>query len=193
VPYSVSIGGDGGALCVAYMRQRGQAVTVERLMGREEVASVHTIDTRRHPVIEIRLGSDGLALELIMSPDAWLDQQNLVGKLRVGRHRQEFYTLLKDLSSAYCMGFWHGTHLSDMHLTAYQFQHPRIMDEWMSTFQPGADWWRIGVWFAYEDEMLDEQQIVWTLLKEIKLLYALYENLAWTSDNNFREFFKHTP
>jgi hypothetical protein len=193
VPASVSMTGDGCALCVGYMRQRGQAVTVERLMGREEVASVHSIDTRRHPVIELRLGSEGLAIELILSPDAWWDQQNLVGKLRVGRHRQEFYTLLKDLSSAYRMGFWQGTHLSDMHLTAHQFQHPRIMDEWMSTFQPSADWWRLGVWYPYDAEAVDEQHIIATLIKEVKLLYALYGNLVWTSDNNFREFFKHAP
>ena len=43
IPASVSMTGDGCALCVGYMRQRGQAVTVERLMGREEVASQEAI------------------------------------------------------------------------------------------------------------------------------------------------------
>jgi hypothetical protein len=190
VSSSVSTVGHGGALCVAYLRQRTMAVTVERLMGREEVASVHKIDSHRHPVIEMRLGSDGLAVELILSPDAWWDQQNLVGKLTITRHRQEFHSLLRDLDRAYCMGFWRGTHLSDMHLMAHQFQHPRIMEEWMSTFDPGADWWRVGIWFDFDDDALSEAIIIDTLMQSIRALYSLYDYLCWTSDNNYREFYK---
>jgi hypothetical protein len=193
MPSSVSTVENGGALSLAYLRQRAEAVTVERLMGREEVASVHTIDVHRHPVIEIRLGSDGLALELILSPDAWWDQQNFVGKLSISRYRQEFYTLLFDLSSAYRMGFWNGTHLSEMHLTANQFQHPRIMDEWMSTFEPSADWWRVGIWYAYDDDAISETNILETLMNQVRLLYTLYNHMRWTSDNNYRDFYKNAP
>ncbi|MDQ7026980.1 MAG: hypothetical protein Q9P44_15650 [Anaerolineae bacterium] len=189
IPSSVSTVEDGGALCVAYLRQATEAVMVERLMGREEVASVHKVEAHRHPVIEIRLGSDGLAVELILSPDAWWDQQNLAGKLGIARHRQEFYAMLQQLASDYRMGFWRGTHLSEMHLTANQFQHPRIMDEWMSTFEPGADWWRMGVWFDYDDDALSEDEIDTTLLKNIRSLYGFYDHMRWTGDNNYREFY----
>jgi hypothetical protein len=174
---------------VAYLRTKGEAVTVERLMGREEVANVNAIDAHRHPVIELRLSQDGLALELLLSPDAWWDQQNLLGKMTVARHRQDFYLMLRNFSSRYCMGFWNGTHLSEMHLTANQFQHPRIMEEWMSTFEPGADWWRLGIWYAYEDAALDESAIVQEMMKQIRLLYSVYDYIRWTSDNNYREFY----
>lgn len=191
VAASVSTVENGRALCVAYLRTRGQAVTVERLMGREEVASMHAVDAHRHPVIELRVTATALALELILSPDAWWDQQNLLGKLKVARHRQEFYLLLRDLTVAYRMGFWEGTHLSEMHLTAHQFQHPRIMDEWMSTFEPGADWWRVGIWYPFDDDGLQEGRIVDELVPHVRRLYAMYEHLRWTSDNNFREFYRH--
>jgi hypothetical protein len=190
VPTSASAVKNGGTLSVAYLRQKATALTVERLMGREEVASINTLESHRHPVIEIRLGSENLALELILSPDAWWDQQNLKGKLSVARHRHEMYELLFKLADNFCMGFWRGAHLSEMHLTANQFQHPRIMDEWMSTFEPGADWWRMGVWYDYNDEALSEEKIVETLVNNMRPLYAIYGWLAWTGDNNFREFYQ---
>ena len=50
-------------------------------MGKESGAQTGDVDTYRHPVIELRLTPDQFAIELILSPYAWLDQQNLIGKL----------------------------------------------------------------------------------------------------------------
>jgi hypothetical protein len=188
---SVSDVKPSNTLSVVYLRTRGQAVQVERLMGREEVASVNSIEARRHPVIELRLTPEHFAVELLLSPDAWWDQQNLVGKLTVQRYRQDFYALLQGFDASYFMGFWRGTHLSELHLSAKHFRHPRIMDEWMSTFQPSADWLRLGTWYKLDEEKLQEnapQEIA----RHIKSLYGLYQHILWTSDNNFREFY-NTP
>jgi hypothetical protein len=179
---------DDNILAVQYMRPRGKAVNVERLMGREEVASANTIITRLHPVSELRLSDSGLAIEFIISPDAWWDQQNVKGKLSVSRHRHEFYSMLMGLQSEYCMGFWQGIHLSEMHLTGKYFQHPRILDEWLSTFHPNADWFRIGIWYDIDDEVISKTEIVPELMKQIQTLFPLYNYFLWTSDNNFREF-----
>jgi hypothetical protein len=175
-------------LSVVYLRTRGQAVQVERLMGREEVANIHTVEVRRHPVIELRLSPEHFTVELLLSPDAWWDQQNLMGKLTVPRYRQDFYALLQGFDSKYCMGFWRGTRLSEMHLSAKHFRHPRIMDEWISTFQPGADWLRLGAWYTLDDESLQENAAI-EVAKQIRSLYGIYQHILWTSDNNFREFF----
>lgn len=177
------------SIVMPYLRHKTQAVTVERLLGREEVATHKTIEVRRHPVIEVRLSPDWFAIELLMSPDAWWDQQNLVGKLSIARHRQAIYSLLKALDAGYNLGFWRGEHLSEMHLTAAQFQHPRVMDEWMSTFEPGSDWFRLGIWYDYEDDALSEATIAETIWRHLRLLYPLYEQFLWTSDNNFRDFY----
>jgi len=175
-------------LAVQYTRPRAKAVNVEKLMGREEVASANNLILRLHPVIELRLSESGLALELIISPDAWWDQQNVKGKLSISRHRHEFYTMLMELEADYCMGFWQGIHLSDMHLTGKYFQHPRILDEWLGTFHPNADWFRIGIWYDIEGEALADETIVDELLKQTQTIYQLYRYFLWTSENNFREF-----
>lgn len=176
-------------LAVQYTRLGANAIHVERLMGREEVTTADKTRIELHPVIELRLSEAGLALEFIISPDAWWDQQNLKGKLSVPRHRHEFYSMLMELQAEYCMGFWTGIHLSDMHLTGKYFQHPRILDEWLGTFHPNADWFRIGVWYDIDDEHLSEDSIVDELFKQVQTLYPLYHYFLWTSDNNFRDFF----
>lgn len=175
-------------LSIAYSRSKSQAVNVERLMGREEIANVSNIEARRHPVIELRLSPEQLAVELLMSPDAWWDQQNLIGKLSVTRHKQEFHSNLQNLRAEYRLGFWKGAHLSEMHLRAAHFQHFRIVDEWMSTFQANADWFRLGIWYDLDAEELSEERIVEELMQQIRALYPIYTSICWTSDNNFREF-----
>lgn len=177
-------------MTVAYTRTPSQAVTVERLMGREEVASVNTVDVRRHPAIELRLTREGFSIELILSPAAWWDQQNLVGKLTVDRHRQEFYELLQGCEE-YTMGFWQGVHHSDLSLHSKFFPHARIMDEWLSTFQPAADWFRLGIWYELDAPELEEALVTEEMLKHLRMLHTIYQHLLWTSDNNFRDFYNH--
>jgi hypothetical protein len=180
----------GGVLCIPYGRDKGTAITVERLMGREHVVSAHNLETRRHPVIELRLSSTGVTLELVLAPDAWWDQQNLAGKLTVTRHQQEFQSLLQEFPEGYSTGFWEGAYLSEMHLTTKQFQHRVIIDEWMRTFEPGKDWFRMGIWFEWDDERLQADRIEDMLLQQFRVLYPLYQFVQWTGDNNYREFYE---
>lgn len=177
-------------LAVQYLRTKGQAVIVERLMGREEVASVQSVQAHRHPVIEMRLTPQHFTLELVISPDAWWDQQNLLGKLTLARHRQTFYSFLRSLTRLYRTGFWSGSHLSPMHLNGAQFQHPRIMEEWMSTFEPNSDWFRMGIWYELDHDLLTAELIEAETFKQLRKLYELYQFTLWTGDNNYREFHK---
>lgn len=178
------------ALTVFYHRNDAEARVVERLMGREEVAAVGKVDSRRHPVIEVRISESNLVLELIVSPDAWWDHQNLVGKLSITRHREDFYKLMQNFDDHYKLGFWQGVSLSEMHLTGLQFKRSAILSEWLNTFEAGKDWFRLGIWYEPDSLLLDEVNIIPELLKQIKLLYPIYDYLLWTSDNNFRDFYK---
>lgn len=187
---SVSCRRPGNVLCVGYSRTRTQMIAVERLMGREEVANLETVEAHRHPVIEIRLSKEGLVLELVLSRDAWWDQGNLMGKITIPRHRQEFYTLLRNFERHFRMGFWQGTHLSEMHLTAPYFYHTSIMGEWLSTFQPGSDWFRIGIWYAIDSERIQQEIVLDEIMRQMRPLYDFYEFIRWTSDNSFRDFFE---
>lgn len=181
---------NGEVLILQYLRYEAQAIAVERLMGRETINTVQEIDTFRHPLIELRLTPSGLAVEFIMSPDAWWDQQNMVGKLSLDEHRQQFYHLLKQLKSDFALGFWRGTHLSDMHLKTNQFQHQPIITEFLSTFQPNKDWFRLGIWYGITDDALSEDKIVGTLMQNIRDLMPFYQYFLWTSDNNYRNFYE---
>lgn len=180
----------GDALAVQYSRSRSQARTVERMMGREEAAAAGDISIRRHPVIEMRLSSDAFAIELVLGPDARWDQTNLAGKLTIDRHNHQLYNMLIAMDKSYAMGFWRGVHCNDMHLTIGQFYHPQIMDEWMSTFEPGQDWFRLGVWYEPEDEDLQSDSFVEDVLEHIRSLYQVYMLASWASDNNFHAFYK---
>jgi hypothetical protein len=180
----------GGALAIQYTRSRSQARVVERLMGREEAAAVGDVSTRRHPMLELRIAPEALAIELVIAPEARWDQKNLAGKLSISRHGQALYTLLRDMDNSYAMGFWRGVHRNDLHLTTAQFYHPQIMDEWMSTFEPGQDWFRLGAWYEPDDETLSEDNFPALVMGHIRKLYHVYKHILWASDNNFQDFYK---
>lgn len=178
------------ALAIPYRRPGGEAVTVERLMGREETASHAHIEARRHPAIELRLTPQHLVIELVLSPEAWWDQENLVGKLSVLRHRQDFYRQLRQLAPEYRLGFWSGIDLSEMCLSPPQFARDAVLNEWMATFMPGKDWLRVGRWYPSHDDKLDAASIHQELFKQVGVLYTLYQEVLWTGNNNFREFYR---
>lgn len=177
-----------GMMSLQFMRAKSQALRVERLMGRDETTN-NGIESRRHPVIEVRVTPEHLTIELILSPYAWWDQQNLVGKLTIDRHRQYLYSVLKNLDGECKIGYWRGIQLSEMHLKASQLYRQHIMDEWLDTFEPGKDWFRVGMWYEPEAEAISEDNVHNELLRQFKGLYTVYSEILWSSDNNFREFY----
>lgn len=187
---SVGHGQGGLAFVVQYLRTYSQAVAVERLMGREIEVAPENVETQLHPMIELRLLPDYVSVELLVSPDAWWDQQNLMGKLSIDRYRQDFYALLGKQNAACCLGFWQGVHLSDMHLKAAFFKRTRLLEEWLSTFEPGKDWFRLGRWYTPDSAPLTEEHIFTEIIEQIRALYAIYDYIIWTGNNNFRNFYK---
>lgn len=177
-------------LTLSYLRSKEHATLVERLTGREGAGSHLTLDSNRHPVIEIRLTPEHLAVELVLSPSAWWDQRNLIGKVSVARHRETLRGLLQRMNGDFFFGFWEGEALSEQHLTNRQLLRGNILDEWMSTFADGQDWLRVGAWYTPEDEHLTTDRIVSELVTRIGALYNLYIFTLWTSNNNFQTFYR---
>ena len=158
-------------------------------MGREAAGTSIELEARRHPVIELRLTPQYYSVELVLSPDAWWDQRNLLGKLSVERHRNTFYKLLQKLDDQARLGFWGGIHLSEMHLTVEKLTHVQMLAEWMETFAVGKDWFRAGIWYEIGHTALSEEQIAEETLRQVRALYPLYEQILWSSDNNFHRFY----
>lgn len=177
-----------GMITLQYMRTRSQAVRVERLMGRDETSN-NGVESRRHPVIEVRLTPEHLVVELILSPYAWWDQQNFLGKLTVDRHRAAFYKLLQKLDGETKIGYWRGVQLDEMHVKVDQLYRQHIWDEWISTFDAGKDWLRVGKWYAPEAEAISADNSLKELVQQIRGLYTIYEDIIWSSNNNYREFY----
>lgn len=187
---SVAAGDSGDVLTLMYLRAPEQAELVERLMGKEDNFQAGTVNVYRHPVIELRLTPQSFAIELILSPDAWWDQQNFIGKLDLERHRTHLRGILRKMGGDYRFGFWDGVHLGDMHLNTWQLLYRNHLDEWMATFCDGQDWLRVGVWYDLDDESLDEHNIIAEVTDRVKDLYDLYTFLLWTSNNNFHRFYE---
>ncbi len=176
-------------LTLSYFRSVEQAILVENMMGIDNKPNhVIKVDAHRHPIIELRLGPDHFAIELILSPKAVLDQQNFIGKLELDRHRATLRDLFRHMNYDYRFGFWDGTHLSEMHLTTGQLAQGKVLTEWMGTFAEGQDWLRFGAWYSPEDPVLDAENIVYEATRRMNDLYALYDFILWTSNNNYRTF-----
>ena len=178
------------SVVLTYFRSQEQAEMVERLMGKETIGVSKEVDTYCHPVIELRLTPEHFVIELVLSPKAWWDQQNFIGKLELPQHRATFRNLLRSLDRDYRLGFWGGTHLSDMHLTVNHLLYGRVMDEWMNTFSDRQDWLRIGKWYSHEDQQLDDKVIQNEIFSAVQALYPLYNFILWTSNNNFHDFYQ---
>jgi hypothetical protein len=94
------------SVVLTYFRSQEQAEMVERLMGKENIGISKEVDTYCHPVIELRLTPEHFVIELVLSPKAWWDQQNFIGKLDLPQHRATFRNLLRSLDHDYRLGFW---------------------------------------------------------------------------------------
>ena len=138
----------------------------------------------------MRLTPEHFVIELVLSPKAWWDQQNFIGKLELPQHRTTFRNLLRGLDRDYRLGFWGGTHLSDMHLTVNHLLYGRVLDEWMNTFSDRQDWLRIGKWYSHQDPELDDAVIQNETFNALKALHPLYNFILWTSNNNFHDFYQ---
>ncbi len=180
-------------LALPYLRSKEQRQLVERLMGRDGHGTAMSSDIHRHPVIELRITPTHFAIELILSPFAWWDQRNLLGKLAVDRHRHTLRGLFGEIDGDFRVGFWEGTELSDMHLTARQVLRGNVLDEWMGTFSDGQDWLRVGVWYEPQHPSLNTDAILSEMLKRLSSLHRLYTFMLWTSNNNFQSFYRSYP
>lgn len=182
--YSFSTNGAIDGLTAAFVRPRSQAAMIEKMMGRGTSGN-HVAEPYRHPILELRITADHIAVELIMSPYAWWDQRNFVGKLRVERHRDALRSLLCDAQDSFYLGFWSGESLSDVHLSCRQLLRGRFLEEWFGTFAAEHDWFRIGVWYEPDHRTMSQDNILAELSRRAVALTRLYSFFAWTSENNF--------
>jgi hypothetical protein len=187
--YSMAAAAPFEGLAMPFTRSREQAVLVERLMGRDSFGPLGQVDLHRHPVIEVRLTQQHFAVELVVPGGSWLDQQNLIGKLEVPRHRQALKTLIQGLPGDTVIGFWKGVEIDDIHVTTAQLSRGSLLEQWIGTFQDGHDYLRVGAWYEPQDTALNASSILSEVSRRVGALYNVYNFLLWTSNNDFRTFY----
>lgn len=185
------------AISIIYTRNRAQAAAVENLMGRDAAGVSEAVRTHHHPVIEVRLSPEHLAVEFVLPPTAWFDQQNLIGKLTFKQHRDELYRLLQRLNSQHpthdaMLGFWSGLGPDDLHITLSKLPPKMLLYEFLDTFSAGRDWLRLGYWYEPEAVPVQAGTLQDTIFEHIQALHSVYHFIAWTSDNNFQSFYNPT-
>jgi hypothetical protein len=171
-------------LAAVYYRSYEQARVIEDLMAIDQ----EDVLPMRHPVIEMRLAADYFAVELILSPLAWWDQKNFIGKFEIRRHRDALRALMLGLDGDYHLGFWGGESRDDADVSIWQLLQGRLLGEWVATFCEGQDWLRFGVWYEPEASQLRADHIVHEVTQRVGELYRLYDFLLWSSNNNYHEF-----
>lgn len=177
-------------LTLTYMRSRPEAEHVESMMGRDSLHRVDDIKPEHHPNIELRLTPDHFAIELVISPYAWYDQQNFAGKMTVATHRNYFFKMLRYSTTPYVLGFWTGVHQGAMNLNTEQMPPRDVFFEYMDTFAARRDWLRLGRWYEPDDPALDESSILEEAFNQIRELFGFYQFILWKNDNNFQSFYK---
>jgi hypothetical protein len=177
VPLSFASSTPIDGFAFAFTRAQSQAAVIERMMGRRGGQ-----DASRHPVLEVRLTREHLVAEIIVSPMARLDQCNLMGKLRIERHRTSLRGLLAHGGGMLRLGFWHGERLNDSHLTCRELLQGEILSRWFDTFAPEHEWLRIGVWIEPGMSCIETE-----LSRFVMLLSRIYTFFAWTSSNSFHQ------
>ena len=179
-------------LTLTYTRSASQSRIVENSMGRDTTSNSVEIESRHHLVIELRLSPDYFTIELVMSPAAWYDQQNLTGLLTVSKHREKLHQLLSKMDGEYSFGFWGGLHLDDMHLNTAKLPPKKVLFQYLDTFAPRRDWWRIGRWYKPDDPALHGDTIVKEANHTIGELYKIYDFILWKNANNYISLYQKT-
>jgi hypothetical protein len=170
-----------------YLRSRAQVKAVEDMMGVPSPLDYSETQYTKHPMLDIRISSQYLVIELLLTDQAWLDAQNF--KQKVGNHaieQQRFIDMLRSLGNDYIFGFWPDTREPEFD-TAADLASDSKIELWLSDFEPGYDWLRLGIWYTdYADHRLRTGRIVREVMYRFKQLYPVYKFILWSPENNYR-------
>ncbi len=171
-----------------YLRSRAQVKAIEEMMGVPKLLDYSETQYTKHPMIDIRIDSEYLAIELLLTNQAWWDAQNFKRKIEChNTKRREFVEILQSLGHDYIFGGWPDTSKPKLITTAADLANEERLLEWLSDFDPGHNWLRLGIWYTdYADFRLRTGRIVEETRYRFRQLYPVYQFLLWTSDNDYR-------
>jgi hypothetical protein len=171
-----------------YLRSWDQVKDIESRMGLPRPLETSETQYTKHPMLDIRLDAEYLAIELLLTDQAWWDAQNLKNKIvSDAEARDHFISILRNLGHDYVFGGWPDSSRPDLITTAADLARGDALEDWFSRFEPGYDWLRLGIWYSDKnDYRLSKARIVQEILYRFEQLYPVYEFLLWVPENDYR-------
>lgn len=170
-----------------------KAETIIKLMKKE------LIDDFGHfyanAMLAARIDKEGFAVELLVSEKAWVDGQNLKGRLQDGaEQRGHFRNLLAELGGEHTFVLSQfmreeGRPLGYqevMRAKASRLVNVGMLNSTMDKYKPGGHDLRLGIQYKPGDLRLGVNHIVGEVLTRFEQLYPIYAFLSWSPKNDFR-------
>jgi hypothetical protein len=179
---------DIGFMKLRYLRSKDQVRQVEQMMGIPKPLDRSETQYTKHPMIDVRIDRRYLAVELLLTEQAWWDAQNFRRKLlQHAGERVRFVDLLQGLGNDFIFGGWPDSREPELITTAGDLAQEDSLVAWVASFEPGYDWLRLGIWYGNQgDFRLTTKRIADEVMGRFAQLYPVYEFLLWTPDNDFR-------
>jgi hypothetical protein len=147
-----------------------------------------------HAMLAFGLDQDVVGIELIVPSAAWVDGQNLRGKL-VGApeaydYRHDFSEMVSSLGYRARVQIEERSEEEGLRRVwgkrAKAFAAAAPLATALAIYQPGKHSLRIGTWYSQSDRQLHTSVIAQEVVDRFEELYPLYEFIAWEPQNDYR-------
>lgn len=146
-----------------------------------------------HVMLAVTIDESSLGIELLIPSAAWVDGQNLRGKL-VGApdaydNRCQFGEIVAALGYRAQVQIVERTGENRGRIWAKRaraFRSPAPLATATALYEPGKHDLRIGTWYRPDDPVLAPAAIGQEVLTRFEQLYPLYQLIAWSPTNDYR-------
>ena len=148
-----------------------------------------------HAMMDVVISEQGLGVELSVPASAWVDGQNLRGKitnaLEAPTFREKFGRALRRLDNRFRFQIEEYSE-GDRNLVyarrARSVSNPPQIAAATAAYRPGAHDLRIVIWYVPHEPCLRKDTIREEVLARLEELYPLYHFIAWSPTNDYRRF-----
>ena len=148
-----------------------------------------------HVMLAVTIDKDAIGIELLIPSAAWVDGQNLRGKLVGAPDAYEFRRQFGEIVSS--LGFRAQVQIEEHTSEGYgqiwtkrarAFRSPAPLATASALYEPGKHDLRIGTWYRPDDPQLNATTISREVLARFEQLYPLYQLIAWSPTNDYRRY-----
>ncbi len=147
-------------------------------------------------MIAARVDKAGFAIELLVSEKAWVDAQNFKNRLAAGAdQRGHLRNLLAELDGECVFRLAQyvrqeagpGGYQDVVRAKAVRLVNPGTLSSALEKYKPGAHDLHLGISYKPSDARLRKDNIVPEILRRFEQLYPIYEYVAWSLKNDYRQ------